>query len=303
MMRTTLLFLSRQRWLRHWMETSSFAQPLTRRFIAGRTLDEELAVCRRLEAENILATLDHLGENVSTLEESRASRESYLQILDRIATAGLRATISAKPTQLGLDLGEDVCLDHVCALVERARSLGSGVEIDMEASEYVDRTLRVVSTVHQRHGSVRAVIQACLYRSEKDIDSLIAAGIPVRLVKGAYREPATVAWPKKPDVDTSFLRLTKQLLERGTNPAIATHDASIIGETVRWTRARKVEPGRFEFQMLYGIRRDLQRQLACDGFRVRLYVPYGDAWYPYFMRRLAERPANVLFLARNLLRA
>ncbi|MGA3027939.1 MAG: proline dehydrogenase family protein [Bryobacteraceae bacterium] len=303
MMRTTLLFLSRRRWLRQWMETSSFAQPLTRRFIAGRTIEEELAVCRRLEAESILATLDHLGENVTSVEESRASRDSYLQILDRIAAAGLRATVSAKPTQLGLDLGEDICLDNVRALVARARSLGSAVEIDMEASEYVDRTLRVVSSVHQRYGSVRAVIQAYLFRSEKDVERLNAAGIPVRLVKGAYREPATVAWPKKPDVDTSFLRLAKRLLESGTNPAIATHDAAIVAETVRWARARKIDASRFEFQMLYGIRRDLQRQLVADGFRVRLYVPYGDAWYPYFMRRLAERPANVIFLARNLLRA
>jgi proline dehydrogenase len=303
MMRRALLFLSRQRWLRQWMETSSFAQPMTRRFIAGRTLDEELDVCRRLEVESILATLDHLGENVTSVEESRATRDSYLEILDRIAASGLHATISAKPTQLGLDLGEDVCLENFSALVERARALGSGVEIDMEASEYVDRTLRIVSSVHQRHGSVRAVIQAYLYRSEKDIDCLNAAGIPVRLVKGAYREPAGVAWPKKADVDTSFLRLAKQLLEHGTNPAIASHDESIVSETVRWTRARKVDPSRFEFQMLYGIRRDLQRRLAADGFRVRLYVPYGDAWYPYFMRRLAERPANVIFLARNLLRA
>jgi proline dehydrogenase len=303
MMRTALLFLSRQRWLRQWMETSSFAQPLTRRFIAGRTLDEELAVCRKLEAEDILATLDHLGENVTSVEESRATRDSYLDILDRISAAGLRATISAKPTQLGLDLGENVCLDNFSVLVERARSLGSMVEIDMEASEYVDRTLRVVTAVHQRHDSVRAVIQAYLFRSERDIDGLNTSGIPVRLVKGAYREPAMVAWPKKADVDTSFLRLTKQLLERGTNPAIATHDPGIIAETVRWTRARKLDPSRFEFQMLYGIRRDLQRQLVAEGFRVRLYVPYGDAWYPYFMRRLAERPANVIFLARNLLRA
>jgi len=302
-MRTALLFLSRQRWLRHWMETSSFAQPLTRRFIAGRTLDEELAVCRKLEAENVLATLDHLGENVSSVEESQATRDSYLEVLDRIAGARLSATISAKPTQLGLDLGEDVCLDNFSALVERARSLGSMVEVDMEASEYVERTLRIVSAVHQRHGSVRAVIQAYLYRSEGDIDRLNSLGIPVRLVKGAYREPASVAWPRKADVDTSFLRLTKQLLERGANPAIASHDAAIIEETVRWTRTHKIQPDRFEFQMLYGIRRDLQRQLVADGFRVRLYVPYGDAWYPYFMRRLAERPANVLFMARNLLRA
>ena len=302
-MRTVLLFLSRQRWLRRWMETSSFAQPLTRRFIAGRTLDEELSVCRKLEAENILASLDHLGENVTSIEESRATRDSYLEILDRIAATGLHATISAKPTQLGLDLGEEICLDNFSALVERAHSLGSGVEIDMEASEYVDRTLRIVTAVHQRHGSVRAVIQAYLYRSEGDIDRLNSLGIPVRLVKGAYREPHTVAWPKKADVDTSFLRLTKQLLERGTNPAIASHDEAIIEETVRWARSRKVDEDRFEFQMLYGIRRDLQRRLVEDGFRVRLYVPYGDAWYPYFMRRLAERPANVIFLARNLLRA
>jgi len=302
-MRTALLFLSRQRWLRQWMETSSFAQPLTRRFIAGRTLDEELAVCRKLEAEKILATLDHLGENVTSVEESRASRDSYLQILDRIAATGLHATISAKPTQLGLDLSEEVCQENVYALVERARSIGSVVEIDMESSEYVDRTLRVVSCAHHRFGSVRAVIQSYLFRSETDVDALNAAGIPVRLVKGAYREPATIAWPKKRDVDTSFVRLARQLLEDGTNPAIASHDESIINETVRWVRDRNVDPGRFEFQMLYGIRRDLQRQLAAQGFRVRLYVPYGDAWYPYFMRRLAERPANVIFLARNLLRA
>jgi proline dehydrogenase len=303
MMRTALLFLSRQRWLRQWMETSSFAQPLTRRFIAGRTLDEELAVCRKLEAENILATLDHLGENVTSVEESRATRDSYLQILDRIASTGLHATISAKPTQLGLDLGEEICQENVCALVERARAIGSVVEIDMESSEYVDRTLRIVSCAHQRFGSVRAVIQSYLFRSEKDVDSLNAAGIPVRLVKGAYREPATIAWPRKRDVDASFLRLARQLLQGGTNPAIASHDESIINQTVHWARDHNVDPGRFEFQMLYGIRRDLQRQLAAQGFRVRLYVPYGDAWYPYFMRRLAERPANVIFLARNLLRA
>ncbi|HTP89166.1 MAG TPA: proline dehydrogenase family protein [Bryobacteraceae bacterium] len=303
MMRTALLFLSRQRWLRRWMETSSFAQPLTRRFIAGRTLEQELEVCRRLEAENILATLDHLGENVTSVEESRTTRDSYLEILDRIAAAGLRATISAKPTQLGLDLGDEICRENFCTLVERAKSLASAVEIDMESSEYVDRTLRIVSAVHQQSGSVRAVIQAYLFRSEADIRCLNEAGIPVRLVKGAYREPATVAWPRKSDVDASFLRLTRHLLEHGTNPAIATHDESIVKETVSWIRSRRMNPGGFEFQMLYGIRRDLQRRLVADGFRVRLYVPFGDAWYPYFMRRLAERPANVIFLARNLLRS
>jgi len=301
MMRTTLLFLSRRRWLRQWMETSSFAQPLTRRFIAGRTLQEELAVCGRLESENILATLDRLGENVSSVDESRASRDSYLQILDNISSAGLRATVSVKPTQLGLALGHDLCLENISALVERARSLSSAVEIDMEESEYVDRTLRIVTAAHQRFGSVRAVIQAYLFRSEGDITTLNAAGIPVRLVKGAYREPHTVAWPRKRDVDASYLRLTRQLLEYGTDPAIATHDAAILAETTRWAAARSLPRRGFEFQMLYGIRRDLQRQLVAEGYRVRLYVPYGDAWYPYFMRRLAERPANVIFLARNML--
>jgi len=303
MMRSTLLFLSRRRWLRQWMETSSFAQPLTRRFIAGRTLDDELAVCRRLEAESILATLDHLGENVKSAGESRASRDSYLRILESIAHAGLGATISVKPTQLGLALGGDVCLENISALAERARSLGTAVEIDMEESEYVDRTLDMVAKVHQRFGCVRAVIQAYLYRSEGDIARLNAAAIPVRLVKGAYREPHTVAWPRKRDVDASFVRLTRQLLEHGTDPAIATHDAAIVAETTRWAVAHSIPPRSFEFQMLYGIRRDLQRRLVADGYRVRLYVPYGDAWYPYFMRRLAERPANVIFLARNLLRA
>ena len=303
MMRSTLLFLSRRRWLRQWMETSSFAQPLTRRFIAGRTLDEELAVCRRLEAESILATLDHLGENVSSVEESRGSRDSYLQILDRISGADLRATISVKLTQLGLALGEDVCIENISALVDHARGLGTAVEIDMEESEYVDRTLRIVKFAHERFGSVRAVIQAYLFRSEGDIARLNDAGIPVRLVKGAYREPHTVAWPKKRDVDASFLRLTRQLLEHGADAAIGTHDAAIIAETTRWAAAHSIPPRSFEFQMLYGIRRDLQSRLVADGYRVRLNVPNGDAWYPYFMRRLAERPANVIFLARNLLRA
>ena len=303
MMRRTLLFLSRQASLRHWMETSSVAERLTSRFIAGRTLDQELAVCKRLEAEGIHATLDQLGENVRSVDESHASRDSYLTILDSIAAAGLRATISVKPTQLGLDLGDDICFDNVAALVERARSFGSAVEVDMESSEYVDRTLRIVSAMHQQHGSVRAVIQAYLYRSDKDIECLNGEGVSVRLVKGAYREPPSVAYAKKAEVDASYIRLMRQLLDHGADPAIATHDERMIDATVSHARAGGIAPDRFEFQMLYGIRRDLQRKLVADGYRMRLYVPYGAAWYPYFMRRLAERPANLLFLARNMFRA
>ncbi len=303
MMRRTLLFLSRQESLRHWMETSSVAERLTRRFIAGRTLEQELAVCRRLEAEGALATLDQLGENVSSVEESYVSRDSYLAILDSIAASGLRATISVKPTQLGLDLGDDVCFDNVAALVERARSFGSAVEVDMESSEYVDRTLQIVSAMHQQHGSVRAVIQAYLFRSAKDVECLNSAGVPVRLVKGAYREPPSMAYAKKADVDASYVRLMQQLLDHGADPAIATHDEAMIDATVSHVRSAGIAPDRFEFQMLYGIRRDLQRKLVAEGYRMRLYVPYGAAWYPYFMRRLAERPANLLFLARNFFRA
>jgi|SRR5579884_2019970 len=302
MLRTALLFLSRQNWLRRWVQNSSFSQSLTRRFIAGRTLEEELAVCARLKAEGITATLDHLGENVSSIEESRTSRDSYTAALDGIARLGLPATVSVKLTQLGLDLGEGVCIENCGAIARRAKEGGSGVEIDMEASEYVDRTLAIVGAMHERYGCVRAVVQAYLYRTEADVHHLNERGIPVRLVKGAYREPHTIAWPKKRDVDGSFVKLMEVLLDHGRCPAIATHDEAMIGRTLEHVRKQGYAADRFEFQMLYGIRRDLQRQLVAEGYRLRLYVPYGDAWYPYFMRRLAERPANLLFIARNLVR-
>lgn len=285
------------------METSSIADRITRRFVAGRTLEQELLVCQRLNAENITATLDHLGENVQSLAEAEASTDTYLKALDRIAEMGLQATVSIKLTQFGLDFSEDACCANVDRLVERAKSIGSRIEIDMESSEYVDRTLAIVSTLHSKYGSVRAVIQAYLYRSEKDIEKLNLLGIPARLCKGAYKESPEVAFPKKTEVDANFVRLMEKLLEGGAYPAIATHDEKMIQRTLDFTRERSLAPDRFEFQMLYGIRRDLQRKLVKAGHRLRLYVPYGDAWYPYFMRRLAERPANVLFLARNMLRS
>lgn len=302
MIRNAFLMLSRQGWLRHWVETSSLSGRVTKRFVAGRTLEEELGVFQRLEAERIDATLDFLGENVTSMEEAQRSRDAYLHAFDEIAARGLKATASVKVTQLGLDLSEEACLENASRLVERAAAMGSRVEFDMESSEYVDRTLRIVTALHDRYASVRAVIQAYLYRSEDDIAELSRRKVPVRLCKGAYQEPGTVAYPRKADVDANYVRLMKQLLDKGTYPAIASHDDDMVGETVRYVRRRGFAADHFEFQMLYGIRRDLQRRLVRDGFRLRLYVPYGDAWYPYFMRRLAERPANVLFLARNLLR-
>jgi proline dehydrogenase len=301
--RSVLLFLSQSRGLRHWMETSSAADRLTSRFIAGNTLERELAVCQSLNKEGFLATLDHLGESVTSLEEAEGSRDAYLAALDQIARMSLKATVSVKLTQLGMDFSEAECRANVERLVERAKGIGSGVEIDMESSHYVERTLDLVSHLHAQYGSVRAVIQAYLYRSESDIENLCKQGIPVRLCKGAYKEPSDVAFPDKKDVDRNYVRLMTRLLDTGVYPAIASHDEKIIRRALEYVKERNIAADRFEFQMLYGISRDLQRRLVEGGHRLRLYVPYGDAWYPYFMRRLAERPANVLFLVRNLLKS
>ncbi len=301
-LRSFLLFLSRQRQLRKWMETSSLAERMTSRFIAGLTLEDGLAVCRRLETDSIASTLDRLGESVTTLREAEAARDGYLDALQRISDARLKGSVSIKLTQFGLDLDFETCRRNVDRLVREACTLGLRVEIDMESSEYVDRTLEIVTGMHAAYHNVRGVIQAYLRRSAADIDMMCAKGVPVRLCKGAYKEPSTVAFPKKSEVDASYVSLSKTLLERGADPALATHDERMIAEAKGFAAERGISPERYEFQMLYGIRRDLARQFVRDGHRIRLYVPYGEAWYPYFMRRLAERPANLLFLMRNLAR-
>ena len=295
MMRQAFLYLSTRKGMRKWMETSPVARKMTRRFIAGLTLEDELAVCADLAARKTFATLDHLGENVKSLAEAEASRDAYLSALDEIAKRGLPCTVSIKLTQFGLDLSNDACFQNVLALADRATANGTRIEIDMESTAYTDRTLAIVEKI----GSARAVIQAYLYRSAADIARLNELKIPVRLCKGAYNEPASAAFPGKSDVDRSFLKLMKSLLDKGTYPAIASHDETILGEAFRYAREREIAPENFEFQMLYGIRTDLQQRIIDLGYRLRVYVPYGEAWYPYFMRRLAERPANVLFLAKN----
>jgi len=303
MLRRSLLYLSEQSWLRHWMETSAASRKLTSRFVAGRTLAEGIGVLEKLAADKILATLDNLGENVATLDDALVSRDSYLAALAEIEKARLAATVSIKLTQFGLDVSPQACEANVLALAERASAMQSRVEIDMESSAYTDRTLEIVTRVQERFpGHVRAVIQAYLFRSETDIRMLSAREIPVRLCKGAYREPATAAFERKADVDANYVKLMKLLLAEGTYPAIASHDQNIVREAEQHIKEQKIPADRFEFQMLYGIRRDLQNELVRQGFRLRLYVPYGDAWYPYFMRRLAERPANLIFLAKNLVR-
>ena len=303
MLRRSLLYLSGQPWLRRWMEHSPVSRKLTSRFVAGRTLADGMRILQKLSSENILGTLDYLGENVSSLEDAAVSTNSYLEALAEIERAALPATVSIKLTQLGLNFSEQACRANIRTLVERARVIGARVEVDMESSAYTDRTLRLVTELHSDFaGHVRAVIQAYLYRSEADVRMLSSRGVPVRLCKGAYQESISVAFARKSEVDANYVKLMKLLLAKGVHPAIAGHDENMVREAIRHIKEQNIAADRYEFQMLYGIRRDLQRQLIARGFRLRLYVPYGDAWYPYFMRRLAERPANVLFLAKNLLR-
>ncbi len=301
-MRGLFLYLSHLKQLRSWMETSAAARRLSSRFIAGETLDEALEVIRKVNREGIAVTLDHLGENVTSLAEASRSRDVYEQVLSEISAAEMQANVSLKLSQFGIDISEEACRENVGQLVASAAKMNSFVRIDMESSEYTDRTLAIVTDLHARFGACGAVIQAYLYRSERDIDCLCREGIRVRLCKGAYLEPASVAFPSKQDVDRNFLRLARKLLTEGVYPAIATHDERMISGTLECVRTENLSRDSFEFQMLYGIRRDLQKTLIAQGYRLRLYVPFGRAWYPYFMRRLAERPANVLFLARNLFR-
>lgn len=284
------------------METSPTAQRLATRFVAGETLEQALNVSRKLNGEGITVTLDHLGESVTSLGEAAEARDVYLRTLEAIHGGGVQGNVSLKLTQFGLDLSEAECRANVDRLAARAAEMGNFVRVDMESSDYTDRTLALVRDLHAKHGSVGTVIQAYLYRSKADVDDLCARGIRVRLCKGAYLEPASAAFPKKADVDGNYVDLMKMLLERGTYPAIATHDEKMIEATKAYAAEKKIGRDRFEFQMLYGIRRDLQRKLAADGYGLRLYVPFGKAWYPYYMRRLAERPANVFFILRNLFR-
>jgi proline dehydrogenase len=282
------------------METSPTARRLATRFVAGETLDQALAVARALHAEGFTVTLDHLGESVTSLEEAAEARDVYLRTLEAMHASGLEGNVSLKLTHFGLDLSEPECRANVERLVERAAGLGGFVRVDMESAAYTDRTIGLVRDLYARHGSVGVVIQAYLYRSKADVETLCGQGVRVRLCKGAYLEPSAVAFPKKEDVDRNFIGLMKLLLDRGTYPAIATHHEKMIEAAKAYAAARNTPRDAFEFQMLYGIRRDLQRKLISEGYRVRLYVPFGEAWYPYYMRRMAERPANVLFILRNL---
>ena len=302
MLRRTILYLSRHKALRNWVETSPSARRLSSRFVAGSRLDDALDVCGRIRADGISATLDYLGENVRSLDEAAACRDMYLRMLHAMQAAGIEPNVSIKLTQFGLELSESACAENVAALVKSASAIGGFVRIDMESSQYTDRTLALVMRLHREFGSCGTVIQAYLRRSAEDVECLEAERIRVRLCKGAYLEPPEIAFERKAEVDGNYLELARSLLARGEYPAIATHDDQIIDAVESFVAAQALARDRFEFQMLYGIRRDLQRRLVREGYRLRLYIPFGEAWYPYFMRRLAERPANLLFFVRHLLR-
>jgi proline dehydrogenase len=281
---------------------SPMSRELVGRFVAGETLDEALDVVRALNARGLGVTLDHLGENTTTRDEADAAAAEALHALEGIRFAGLDATISVKLTQLGLDVGEYVVMGNAERLLDAARAVQNYVRIDMEGSSYTGRTIELFSALRRRYERVGIVLQAYLYRSMTDARMLTAEGASIRIVKGAYSEPPHISYRRKRDTDRNFVRIMEYLLREGHEPAIATHDAAIIDHACAYARQHGIGADRFEFQMLYGVRRDLQESLARQGYGVRIYVPYGSQWYPYLTRRLAERPANLLFVARSLVR-
>ncbi len=270
-----------------------------RRFFAGVTLEDAIATIRELNGQGILATLDHLGESVTKAEEAQVQANAYIDVLHAIADANVDANVSIKLTQMGLDVGREECLGNMRRIVAAARESQNFVRVDMEDSQHVDATLDVLFALRRDYDRIGTVLQSYLYRTKNDLERLIAEGVTVRLVKGAYLEPESVAFPQKADVDRNYLELVDMCLRRDHYVAIATHDEAIIQKVEGWVKERQIPRDRFEFQMLYGIRSARQRELAAAGYRVRCYVPYGTDWYAYFMRRLAERPANVGFFLRG----
>ncbi|MGH9480762.1 MAG: proline dehydrogenase family protein [Terriglobales bacterium] len=302
-MRTALLALSRNSSVRHLTEHSRLGRRISRRFVAGLNLDDAIAAVAAVNRLGMTATLDPLGENVATDAAAGQAGANACTILQTIHQRQVDSNLSLKLTQLGLDLGQDLARGLLRQILEQARRLSTFIRVDMEGSEYTEATIALVEEMHAEGNAVGTVLQAYLHRSAGDLERLLARGIRVRLVKGAYREPAAIAFQEKAGVDANYLRLMRRLLDSGLYHAIATHDERIIAATIAYARQRAIAPAAFEFQMLYGIRRDLQQRLMREGWRMRVYIPYGPEWYPYFMRRLAERPANLLFLLKNLVRS
>lgn len=302
MLRASFLYLSHRRGLQRFVTNQRLTASLAYRFVAGDRLEDAVRVVKEINARGSSASLDHLGENVREEREARMAAEDYLAAFERIGAERLDANVSVKLTQLGLDISPVLCRELLEHILERAAQLGNFVRIDMEGSDYTQRTLDTVLEMHHQYPNCGVVLQSYLYRTLGDIARANAERVRVRLVKGAYDEPERVAYPKKADVDAKYAQATRELLAGGVYPAIATHDDRLIEATKLMARELGVAADRFEFQLLYGIRRDLQEKLLREGYRVRIYVPYGTEWYPYLMRRLAERPANLLFIVRSVMR-
>ncbi len=306
-LRDLFLAMSTNSVVRSFVIHFPLSRRVTRRFVAGEMLDEAIAVVKKLNKEGILVTFDQLGESVTNEAEAREAKDGYLRALDAIAANKVSSQVSVKLTQMGLDLNTDLCLDNMRQILRKAKQISTLVTIDMEDSHYTQVTMNVFKTLREEFDNVGIVLQSYLYRSEEDMKALITLGANVRLCKGAYKEPPTVAFPQKVDVDANYRKLAQIFFDTNGNSNgayldVASHDEKIINWVKEYTTEHKVNRNRFEFQMLYGIRSDLHRKLAAEGYTMRVYVPYGTHWYPYFMRRLAERPANVIFLISNLFR-
>jgi proline dehydrogenase len=309
LLRSLFIALSSNAALRSFSERTVLGKRVSRRFVAGMTVEEAVAVAGELNAEGIDVSLDSLGESVVQVSQAEESAAVYHRLLDEIARRGLRANVSVKLTQMGMDIGGHgagpaLAERIVGELVQKAAGIGSFVRIDMESSDYTEATIAMTERLHARFpGAVGTVLQAYLFRTEADTERLLGQGIRIRLCKGAYKEPPTVSFAAKADTDANYAKLMKRMVTSGVFCGIATHDETLIDELRGFVKSNGVDPKAFEFQMLYGIRRDLQQKLVAEGYGVRVYVPFGTDWYPYFMRRLAERPANVLFLVRNFFKS
>jgi proline dehydrogenase len=303
--RAFFIALSESKLLRAIAERSRLGRKLSSRFVAGMTVSDALQATAQTNSRGMTVSVDNLGENVTNTEEARESAKLYHELLDEIAERRLDANVSLKLTHMGLDVDENLARTTVADLVRHAARLGSFVRVDMEGSAYTEKTIEFVRNLHRQPGHagrVGAVIQSYLFRSERDVETLCTERIRIRLCKGAYKEPPEIAFQAKVDVDANFIKLMRILLKSGTYHGIATHDPKMLDATIAFARSEKVAADAFEFQMLYGVRRDLQQQLVRDGWRMRVYIPFGTEWYPYLMRRLAERPANAIFIFKNLFR-
>lgn len=306
LLRSAFIALSRNRRLRTFCERSRLGAKLSSRFVAGMEIDDALRVAEAVNKQGMAVSLDSLGESVTSEAEAHKAADVYHKLLDAIAARKLNANVSVKLTQMGLELDPGLAESIALNLTQHAAAVDSFLRIDMEDSSLTQVTIDIVRRIHAQpglRGRIGTVIQAYLYRSEADIEQLIADGIRIRLCKGAYKEPAAVAFPKKSDVDANYVRLSGLLLNSSVYHGLATHDENMIAAAKTFARQRAIPPSHYEFQMLYGVRRDLQRDLVREGYNMRVYIPFGGEWYPYFMRRLAERPANVFFLAKNMLRS